>query len=92
MGCCAIGDLRNKDVINVCNGKRLGCVYDAEIDLCSGRIIAVIVPGDTKLINFSSKNDLRIPWDRVVRIGDDTILVELADEEAYVKENRIKKK
>lgn len=92
MGCCIVGDLRNKDVINVCNGKRLGCVYDVEVDLCSGRVTAIVVPGDTRLLNFSAKNDLRIPWDRIVRVGDDTILVELADEDAFIRDTRLKKR
>ena len=87
MGCCT-GDLKNKEVINVCSGKALGCVVDLEIDLCSGRIAALIVPGNTRIFSFSNKNDLRIPWDKVTRIGDDTVLVELHDEECYIRDNK----
>ena len=34
---------RNKEVINMCNCKRLGCVTDLLIDVCSGCIEAIIL-------------------------------------------------
>ena len=33
-----ICDLKEKEVINVCDGRRLGFVEDVEFDLCSGCI------------------------------------------------------
>ena len=83
MSCC-IGELGDKEVVNVCNGKRLGCVVDVEIDVHTGRLCAIIVPGNMKIVSFSRK-DLRIPWDMIECIGDDTILVRLPeDEECYI--------
>ena len=82
MSCC-VGDLRNKDVVNICDGKRLGCIVDIDIDVCNGRLCYIIVPGNEKLFNFTNKGDLRIPWDRIRKIGDDTILVELPDENDF---------
>ena len=37
-------DLREKDVVNVCDGRNLGCVTDFIIDTCEGKITALIVP------------------------------------------------
>ncbi|MBQ7161027.1 MAG: YlmC/YmxH family sporulation protein [Clostridia bacterium] len=91
MSCC-IGDLRNKDVINVCNGKCLGCVIDVEIDVCTGRLLALIVPGDTKMFIFSSKGELRIPWDRITKIGSDAILVSIPDEASFIRETKPRKR
>ena len=31
-----ICDLREKEVINICDGERLGFVEDVEFDLCTG--------------------------------------------------------
>jgi len=90
MSCC-IGELGDKDVINVCNGKRLGCVVDVELDLVSGKLCAIIVPGNTKLISFSKK-DLRIPWGCIQCIGDDTILVRVDDEDECYISNKPQKK
>lgn len=75
MSCC-INELRNKDVINICDGRRLGCVVDVEIDVCCGRLVSIIVPGDNRLFSFKN-NELCIPWERIERIGDDAILVNL---------------
>ena len=33
-----ICDLREKEVINICDGERLGFVEDVEFDLCTGKI------------------------------------------------------
>ena len=72
-------DFKHKEVINICDGKRLGFVQDVCADLETGRITSIIVPGGTnKLMSlFSSNNDIVIPWDKIKCIGDDLILVEL---------------
>lgn len=47
-----ICDLKEKEVINVCDGRRLGFVEDVEFDLCSGCITHIIVPGPCKFLGF----------------------------------------
>ena len=37
-------ELRDKEVISVRDGRRLGFISDLEIDLCSGRINCIILP------------------------------------------------
>lgn len=74
MSCC-INDLRDKEVINVNDGKKFGCVIDVEIDICSGRLTAIIVPGESKGFFFGRCEEIRIPWEKIVRIGDDAILI-----------------
>lgn len=32
---CRITDMHSKEVINVCDGTRLGCVDDVEVDTCT---------------------------------------------------------
>ena len=76
MGCC-INDLRDKDVININDGRKLGCVTDVDIDICNGRLAAIIVPGESKGFIFGRCEEIRISWERIVRIGNDTILVDL---------------
>ena len=36
-------ELREKEVINLCDGKRLGCIMDVEFDKGSGKIEKVIL-------------------------------------------------
>lgn len=68
-------ELRNKNVINLCDGGSLGCVSDIEFNTCSGNITAIILPGNGLLASLSSKNRIVIPWCDIERIGKDTILV-----------------
>lgn len=74
-----ISDLENRDVVNVVDGRRLGNIVDVELDLESGRIVAVILPGAQRFLGvFGRENDLVIPWDRIKKIGADVILVEVS--------------
>lgn len=73
----SLTELRSKDVVNVDTGKKLGRVMDVEFDVCSGCMQAIVVPGEFKLACAirGEKNGIVIPWERIVRIGDDVILV-----------------
>ncbi|MCL2082610.1 MAG: YlmC/YmxH family sporulation protein [Oscillospiraceae bacterium] len=74
---CRITDLRCKEVVNVCDGCRLGYPCDVEIDTVTGHLCAIIVPGACKYFGiFGRGDDIIIPWPAIVRIGDDIILVE----------------
>ncbi len=73
-------DLRCKEVINVCDGGRLGCVTDLELDLCTGTILAIMVPGEGRLLGLIRPRDgLVIPFCRIQKIGEDVILVDLRE-------------
>ena len=73
-------DLRQKQVINITDGKRLGYVYDIEMDLSDGRVDSLIIPGEGKFLGVFGKNsDYIIPWENIKKIGKDTILVEFVD-------------
>ena len=73
--------LRNKEVINICNGARLGCPEDFEFDICGGRIIAIIVCGDGGALGFGRRDEYIIPWNKIECIGEETILVKLSPDE-----------
>ncbi|MBO5274931.1 MAG: YlmC/YmxH family sporulation protein [Clostridia bacterium] len=74
---CSLNDLRDKEVVNVCDGRRLGYVCDLEIDLDCGKICAIIVPGDNRFFGLGRGSDCRIPWENIERIGDDIIIVNI---------------
>ncbi len=76
MNCC-ITDLHEKEIINLCDGCRLGNVCDVEIDTCSGCIASIIIWGKSKLFGILGKGeDIKIPWCDIKVVGDDTILVD----------------
>lgn len=70
-------DFKHKEVINIVDGKRLGYVQDVTANLESGIITSIIVPGNAKLFNMFSSNDIVIPWENIKCIGEDIILVEV---------------
>lgn len=68
-------EMRDKEVINMACGARLGRICDIVISCKSRHVLGVVVPGDRKLLRC--REDLFIPWKNIVKIGDDVILVEL---------------
>jgi len=71
-------DFRQKEVINVCDGRRLGYICDVDIDFESGVIKAIVVPGPGRFLGLlGGGEDIIIPWDNITKVGIDTILVEL---------------
>lgn len=73
-----VSELRFREVINVLDGKKYGFIKDIDLDVEAGRINALLVPGHTKFARFfSRRDDIVVPWDRIVKIGRDVILVEI---------------
>lgn len=65
-------------MVNTADGRRLGSLYDLDVDVETGRIRALILPtGPRPLWFWSRERDLEIPWGRIVKIGVDVILVDL---------------
>ena len=73
-----IYDFRQKEVINLADGARLGYVFDAEIDPESGKIEALVIPGQGKVLGiFGKDNEYIIPWESIKKIGDDIVLIDM---------------
>ncbi len=72
-----LAQLRYKEVVSVSDGSRFGFVGDMEVDLDTGRVTALVVPGRLRLLGLLGREEDRyIPWDAVRRFGQDIILVE----------------
>lgn len=73
---CRIVDMRHKEVINVKDGCRLGCVNDVEVDMTNAKLVSIVVYGRLKFFGiFGREDDIIIRWDEIKVIGEDTILV-----------------
>ncbi|HIT66185.1 MAG TPA: YlmC/YmxH family sporulation protein [Candidatus Merdisoma merdipullorum] len=71
-------ELREKDVINIRDCKRLGHVADLILDPKNGCILALITSASDKLWGILGKdNECEIPWCKIKQIGPDIILVDL---------------
>lgn len=74
---CRFSQLRRKEVINICDGSRLGCVGDLELCIPEGTVKALIVFGPCRFFGlFGRGEDYYIPWDCVQRFGEDIILID----------------
>lgn len=72
-------DLKEKEIINICDGARLGCICDLEIDDCTGQICSIVVPGPTRFLGIiKNSEELVIPFCKIQKIGDDVILVDIS--------------
>lgn len=76
MPSCNSEDFRDKEVINVCDGRRLGYVSEIEFDVCDGRITAIVVCAEGGLLGVKKGEELVVPWDKIQKIGEDIILVD----------------
>ena len=74
---CFLTDLKNKEVINISSGRRLGFVSDIELDTCDARLVSLIIPGESGL--FSKSQSIKIPWACIEHIGEDLIIVKMKD-------------
>ena len=74
---CRVTDLRYKELIDIRDGARYGCVGDVELDTATGRVKALVVYGRLRLFGLLGREeDAVIPWSAVKRFGEDIILVE----------------
>ena len=73
---CRLADMHHKEVINIKDGNRLGCVNDIEIDVTCAKLVAIVVYGRLRFFGlFGREDDIIIKWDQIEIIGEDTILV-----------------
>lgn len=72
-------NIKNKEVINIYDGKSLGYVYDIEINLKEGRIEGIVLPGERGFFHIFGKDedDFVIKWKNVKTVGEDVILVDV---------------
>jgi sporulation protein YlmC with PRC-barrel domain len=45
--------------------------------LDNGRVLALVLPGRVKGFLFTKREEVVVPWQKIVRIGRDVILVEV---------------
>lgn len=70
-------ELQGKDIVNVNDGKLIGKIIDLTLN-DSGVLEDLIIEKSKFFVSmFSSKNEVKVNWKQIKKIGDDVILVEL---------------
>ena len=73
-----ICELKQKEVINANDCKRLGFVGDVDFDMCTGCMVGIIVPGPGCFCGFIGREkEYIIPFCDICQVGDDIILVDV---------------
>lgn len=81
-----LSKLTSKDVINDVDGNKLGKIHDAEIDTLTGKITSIKIKDGLRIAGFlSSKSGYTIPWNKILKIGKDVIIVDLNESDQNVK-------
>ena len=71
-----LGELQDKDVISMEDGKLLGNIVDVNIDN-NGQLISFLVAKKRFFSWFFSRNEVEIKWSQIERVGSDVILVKI---------------
>ncbi len=72
-----ISEFRQKEVVDIETGKRLGYICDMDLDEESGRVKSVTVPSGKLFASVMKNSDKVIPWEKIMKIGEDMVLVKL---------------
>lgn len=83
---CSFSGLRNKEVVNMKTGLKIGYVDDIEIDTVSGSVVSLIVFGRARAFGIMGRDeDIVIKCNDIELIGEDTILVKFQNDTVCTK-------
>lgn len=79
---CTLTALRNKEIINIKNGARLGYIDDLEFDTETSEVKSFIVYGRPRFFGlFGKDDDIVITCGDIQIIGVDTVLIAVDETE-----------
>lgn len=88
---CSLSDLRNKEVIDVKTGEKLGFVDDVEISTDTATVESLIIYGRPRMMGvLGREDDIVIKCRDIQLIGDDTILVKNTKSDIFAKSYTLK--
>ena len=74
-----LSELGGKEIIGLDNGERLGVISDSDLVINpeSGQIESIILPRGSFWGLGKKREDLVIPWQAIVKIGPDMVIIQL---------------
>lgn len=78
----SINAMKMMEVVDINAGAKIGFIKDIKIDCDEHKVLSIILPGETKGW-FSKTEDIEVPWDKIVKIGLDVILVDIGGTSGY---------
>ena len=84
---CSFSGLRNKEVVNIKSGEKIGYADDLELDTAEGRVISIIIYGRSRALGLMGRDDdIVIHCSDIRLVGEDTILVDVGERAISTKE------
>lgn len=71
----SLNNLKTMEVIDVSIGGKVGYISDFRVDIQHKRVISIIL-SCIKGSWFFKNNYLEVPWDKIIKIGIDVILID----------------
>lgn len=78
---CSFSSLRNKEIVNLKTGLKIGYADDIELDTASSNIVSIVVYGKARAFGIMGRDDdIVIKCSNIRLIGEDTILVDFEED------------
>jgi YlmC/YmxH family sporulation protein len=77
--------IRSMEVIDISNGSKLGYVKNFRVDVNEQRVVSLMLPSPNKGW-FSKEDDIEVPWEKVIKLGVDVLLIDGSDIQRYFEE------
>ncbi|USG67981.1 YlmC/YmxH family sporulation protein [Brevibacillus ruminantium] len=79
-----LSEMSGKEIIGLDNGERLGVIGDSDLEINTetGQINAIIVPGGSFFGFGKKREDLVIPWEAIVKIGADMVIIHVNQQQS----------
>ena len=74
----SLKDLKNLEVIDINEGRKLGYIIDVKVDCDNYKVLSIILPME-KTSWFGKQEVIEIDWDDVVKVGIECILVNIRE-------------
>ena len=74
-----LSELQKKDIINIKDGRRVGRIVDANVDINSGYMIDFVIEKNSFVKNiFYNNNEFKIKFSQIKKLGEDVILIDIS--------------
>jgi YlmC/YmxH family sporulation protein len=83
-----LSELGGKEIIGLDNGERMGVIGDADLEINTetGQIRSIIIPGGSFFGLGKRREDIVIPWEAIVKIGPDMVIIHVDKREPQASE------
>ena len=83
---CSFSALRNKEVVNIKTGEKIGYVDDLELDTEGSRVVSLIIYGRSRAFGLMGRDeDIIVRCSDIELIGEDTVLVRFEKDTICIK-------